>query len=371
MIPFSIKPTIIMYDTFATFAEKFQICSSDIIIINEFNYARCVKQLDLECGVLFPQHYGTGEPSNVMVDNIMAEVGKRDFKRVIGVGGGTVIDVAKLLVLGGTGNTADYFDRRVPLEKVKELVLVPTTCGTGSEVTNITIMEIKEQKTKKGLAADELFADYAVLIPELLTSLPYKVFATSSIDALVHAMESFVAPNSNAFTELFSTKAIEIIICGYQKIVADGPQARTELMKDFLFASTYAGIAFGNTGVGAVHALSYPLGGKYHVPHGEANQQMFTTVFKEYKKVQPHGKIEQLEKQVAILLNAEIQNVWVELDGLLQKILLRKPLREYGMKVAEIEEFADSVIANQQRLLKNNYAPLSREEMIGIYKQLF
>lgn len=371
MVPFKIRPNIVMYDRFATFAEEFQLSSSDIIITNEFIYAGGMKELNLECGVIFQEKYGSGEPSNVMVDSILAEVRGRDFKRVIAVGGGTVIDVAKLLVLGGTGNTVDYFERRIPLQKAKELILVPTTCGTGSEVTNITIMEIKEQKTKKGLAADELYADYAVLIPELLKSLPYKVFATSSIDALIHAVESFVAPNSNEITELFGTKAIEMIVRGYQKIIADGPEQRAALMKDFLLASTYAGIAFGNTGVGAVHAMSYPLGGKYHVPHGEANQQMFTTVFMEYKKVQPHGKIEELEEQLATLLNVAAQNVWGELDVLLQKILLRKPLREYGMNEAEIEEFTDSVIANQQRLLKNNYAPLSREEMIGIYKQLF
>jgi len=360
-----------MYDTFVAFAEAFQISSSDILITNEFIYVSSMKELNLECGVIFQENYGSGEPSNVMVDSILTEVRSHDFKRVIAVGGGTVIDVAKLLVLSGTSNTVDYFEKRVPLQKVKELVIVPTTCGTGSEMTNITIMEIKEEKTKKGLAADELYADYAVLIPELLKSLPYKVFATSSIDGLVHAAESFVAPTSNNVTELFSTKAIEMIVNGYQRIIADGPRQHTELIKDFLLASTYAGIAFGNTGVGAVHALSYPLGGKYHVPHGEANQQMFTTVFKEYKKVQPKGKIEQLEKQLATLLNVVVDNVWVEIDVLLQKILLRKPLREYGMKVAEIEEFADSVIANQQRLLKNNYTPLSREEMIGIYKQLF
>lgn len=371
MVPFKIKPSIALYDTFTEFVDAFQIGSGDILITNEFIYTGGMNNAKLECKVIFQERHGSGEPSNVMMDSIFQEVRSQAFKRVIAVGGGTVIDVAKLLVLGGNGNTVDYFERRLPIEKVKELILVPTTCGTGSEVTNITIMEIKEQHTKKGLAAEELYADYAVLIPELLQSLPYKVFATSSIDALVHATESFVAPNSNELTEIYGLKAIEMIVTGYQQIIAKGQEARSKLMKEFLLASTYAGIAFGNTGVGAVHALSYPLGGKYHVPHGEANQQMFTAVFKAYKKVQPKGKLELLEKKLASLLGVTTETIWEEFDNLLQKILPLKPLREYGMEEGECTEFADSVIANQQRLLKNNYTPLSREEMIEIYKELY
>jgi 4-hydroxybutyrate dehydrogenase len=221
------------------------------------------------------------------------------------------------------------------------------------------------------LADDALYADHAVLIPKLVKSLPFRFFATSSIDALIHAAESFVAPGSNSITEVFSTKAMEMIIRGYQQIVEKGPEQRKVIMEDFLLASTYAGIAFGNTGVGAVHAMSYPLGGVYHVPHGEANQQLFTTVFKAYKKVKPIGKIQELEILLSKLLEVPLLVVWDELDHLLEKILPRKILQEYGMKREEIESFADSVLENQQRLLKNNYVPFSQSQMVEIYTQLY
>jgi len=370
MATFSIRPRIELFPEFADFVKEYNIGKGDLILTNEFIYEG-FKHLNLECFWVFQEKYGVGEPSNQMTDAILADTRSKNYERIIAIGGGTVLDIAKLLVLAGDSSTLDYFDRKVPLVKCRELILVPTTCGTGSEVTNISILEIKEQKTKKGLATDELFADVAVMIPGLLKSLPYPVFATSSIDALVHATESFVSPKANVFTELYSVKAIEMIIRAYQEIAANGKDARLARMEDYLIASAYAGIAFGNAGVGAVHALAYPLGGVHHVPHGEANQQMFTTVFKMYKKVRPTGKIETLEAQLSGLLEVPTGEVWDALDALLEKVLPRKPLREYGMTEGEIEEFSDSVIANQQRLLANNYVALSREQFIEIYRSLY
>jgi 4-hydroxybutyrate dehydrogenase len=371
MVPFRVVPQIAMYQSYDQFAAAFKIGKGDLLITNEYIYNAGMKNVNYTGQILFQERFGVGEPSNVMMDLLFHEARKHQYKRVIAVGGGTVIDMAKLLALGGNKAAADYFNGQVPLIKLKELILIPTTCGTGSEMTNISILEIKEQNTKKGLAVDALYADYSVLIPELLKSLPFQFFATSSMDALIHAMESFVAPKSNKLTEVFSTKAMEMIIAGYQQIIEKGPEQRHEIIEDFLLASAYAGIAFGNTGVGAVHAMSYPLGGTYHVPHGEANQQLFTEVFRTYKKIRPIGKIESLETHLAGVLKAPLVRVWDELDILLERILPRKPLKEYGMKRDEIEVFADSVLENQQRLLKNNYIELSRQQMVDIYSRLF
>ena len=370
MVPFRLVPRIALHKNLVDFAAAFTVTDEDLIITNEFTQMG-IRAANIPARLIFQEKFGLGEPSSSMMDSIFKEARKMPYKRVIAIGGGTVIDVAKLLALGGTGSTVDYFEGRVPVQKAHELIIIPTTCGTGSEVTNIAIMEIKEQKTKKGLATDAIYADYAVLVPAVLASLPYKVFATSSMDALIHATESFVTPESNAVTELFGTKAIAMIVRGYQAMADKGTAARIALMEEFLLASTYAGIAFGNTGCGAVHAMSYPLGGIYHVPHGEANQQLFTTIFKTYKKIQPQGKIEALEQLLGHLLNVPVSEVWTTFDRLLEMILPRKPLKEYGMKETEIESFADNVLKNQQRLLKNNYVPLSREQMIDIYKELY
>jgi len=367
-----IVPKIHVFDTFKEFNDEFKIGMNDLVLTQEFLYEPFMKPLGIESNYIFQEKFGLGEPSDEMIDAITAEMKKFKFDRIIAFGGGTVIDIAKLFALNIPDKSIDLFEGAVAPVREKKLVLVPTTCGTGSEVTNISIAELKSKHIKKGLAGDFMFADDAVLIPETIKGLPYKFFCTSSVDALIHAIESFVAPKSSPYTELFALKAIDMIVSGYKKIAENGPDERFNLLKDFAIASNYAGIAFGNTGVGAVHALSYSIGGAFHVAHGEANYQFFTEVFKMYNKKNPTGKIKEANEVIAKALGVDASgDVYSALEDLLNKIIAKKPLKEYGMTEAQIEEFSDSTIANQQRLLGNNYAELTKEDMITIFKNLF
>lgn len=149
---------------------------------------------------------------------------------------------------------------------------------------------------------------------------------TSSIDALIHAIESLVSPKSNCYTELFSIKAIEIILKGYLDIIEKGEDYRIEIIEDFLIASNYAGIAFANTGVGAVHALSYPVGGTYHVPHGEVNYQFFVEVFRTYNRLNPDGRIKDVNKMLADIIGTTVENVYDELEKILNNLLPKNHL---------------------------------------------
>ena len=365
-----IKPTIYTFSTAAEFAEKFKIGKGDLIITNQYIYDPIMKPLGLKCDTLFQEKYGTGEPSDEMAEAMYADM-KGDYKRIIAIGGGTVIDISKLFALKEVSPILDLYDGKIPAVKEKELILVPTTCGTGSEVTNIAILALNSRGTKKGLAVDAMYADAAVLVPEFLQSLPFSVFATSSIDALVHAVESSLSPNGNETTRMFGYKAIEMILSGYKMIAKEGPDARIPLLQQFLIASNYAGIAFGNAGCAAVHAMSYPLGATYHVPHGESNYAMFTGVMKNYLEIKSDGEIERLISFIAEILECETKDVFEELESLLNCLILKKSLHEYGMKEEEIIEFTDSVIENQQRLLKNNFVFLDRDRMIKIYKELY
>jgi 4-hydroxybutyrate dehydrogenase len=282
-----------------------------------------------------------------------------------------VLDTAKILTLRGLEHIEDAFERRIPLHREMGLIAVPTTCGTGSEVTNIAITEFTDRKIKLGLADDTLFPDHAVLIPELLRDLPYSFYLFSSIDALIHAMESWVSPRSNAMTQMFSREAIRLILEIYGNLATDGEAYRFERLSDMLRASTAAGVAFGNTGVGAVHALSYPLGGKYHVPHGESNYLFFTTIFRHYLRREPDGKIRDLNRFLADCMHCPESDVYEVLENLLGRLIACNPLRHYGMHESEIETFADSVLEKQQRLLANNYVPLSRDEIRTLYRTLY
>lgn len=370
MSQFMVKPTVLTYDTCAEFAKAMEIGEGDLMITNEYIYEPYFKALDLKCDFIFQEKYGLGEPSDEM-----AEALYKDFpgnpKRIIAVGGGTIIDLCKFFSLKVSTPILDLYDGKIKPEKGRELVIVPTTCGTGSEVTNVGVLGLVSRNTKKGLAVDEFYADQAVLVPELLKTLPYRVFATSSIDALVHAVESGLSPKANDFTKIFSYGAIEMILKGYIQIRDNGPEARIPLLHDFLLASNYAGIAFGNAGCAAVHALSYPLGGKYHVAHGESNYAMFTGVMNCYMSIKSDGEIAKMNKFIADIIGCDVANVYAELENLLNIVLPKKALHEYGVTEADLQEFTDSVMKEQGRLMANNFVVLDADKVYSIYKALF
>lgn len=371
-----VKPQIHRFDTFGDFAKEFGVSKDDLIFTEQFLFDTFMKQLNLPCSVLLRDPYGLGEPSDDMIDKISAEAKKYTYNRIIAVGGGSVIDIAKIFALKDNIPSVKLFSKEKPVIREKALVIVPTTCGTGSEMTNLCIAHIVSKETKMGLGDDVMYADHSVLIPQLVEGLPYKFYVFSAIDALVHAMESYLSPKANAFTESYSLTASEMILDGFVEMIKQGPESKKALAGGFITASCMAGIAFGNAGVGPVHALAYPLGGNYHVPHGETNYQFFTQVFNLYASEKPGKKLETLSNIIiAQLKKAGIQcgvaDAFTKLDEFLGKLLPLKSLKEYGMKEEEIDTFAESVIANQQRLLVNSYIPFTVEHARKIYRNRY
>ena len=152
MTQFEVKPTIQICDTCAELAQAFELGPKDLILTNEYIYNPYFGPLNLPCPTIFQEKYGTGEPSDEMVTAIYNDMPK-DVTRIVAVGGGTVVDIAKVLSLKTVTPILDLYDGKIPLEKGKELILVPTTCGTGSEVTNLSILALISLNTKKGLGA--------------------------------------------------------------------------------------------------------------------------------------------------------------------------------------------------------------------------
>lgn len=371
MKEFRIVPTIKQCDTVKEFCGQLNLSQGDLMFVSGGTYKRYFEGLTGEAKVVDYRQYIQGEPSDVMVEKMHEAVGDYKYHRVIAVGGGAILDVAKLFALEKMTPVLELYDKKFPPVRDKELILVPTTCGTGSEVTNIGVLILESRNTKLGLADDALLANEAVLIPELLEGLPFRFFATSSIDALIHAVESFTSPKASPFSRMYSTEAIRMILNGFKEIAAKGEDARLSHMKGFLMASNYAGIAFSNAGCAAVHAMSFPLGGRYHVPHGEANYALFTEVYKTYQKLQPVGAIQDLNRLLAECLGCPESQVYEALETLLNKLLQKQPLRAYGVKENELEEFTDIVIEKQGRLMANNYTELNRETVLKIYKTLY
>lgn len=367
---FQQKTKILQYETVQEFLRDFTFQKKDYILASRSIYEAFFCDSTGRASIAFHSDYGQGEPDDRMLDAMLKDMREKQPERIIAIGGGSVIDCAKLFVLEGTASAEDMFLHRCTPEKSRELIAIPTTCGSGSEVSRISICELTSLHTKLGLAVDALYPDQAVLIPELLSKLPFFYFVTSGIDALIHASESFVSPKSNAYTRMFSAEAIRLLLHGFQVIAKEGEDARMRLLGDFMQASNFAGIAFGNTGTGAVHALSYPLSGIYHVTHGEANYQFFTAVFQTYEAREKYS-VYDIKKLFSEALSCSMEDAFTCMETLFSTLLARKPLHEYGMKESEIKGFTDSVIESQQRLLSNSAIPLSRDEIHSIYKALF
>lgn len=371
MVQIIFKPELYKFATCAEFIEYFDLNGQDLILTNEYIFQPYFGRLGLTARIIYQEQYGTGEPTDIMVDKILADARKTGCRRVIAIGGGTIIDIAKVLAVADRETVDELYDLGTDLSQKRALVIVPTTCGTGSEMTNIAIINRTRLGSKMGLVGAAMYADQAVLIPELLEGLPFNVFATSSIDALVHAVESALSPKATAYTKLFSYKAMEIILKGYQTIAAQGPDARSGLLDDFLMASNYAGLAFGTAGCGPVHAMSYPFGGQYHVPHGESNYVIFTGVLKNYLELKCDGEIAELNDFMAGILNCPAEVVYERLKELLNQILQKKSMREYGTKNEELPGFAQSVIDKQGRLMANAFVPLDYDGVLKIYRELY
>lgn len=366
-----LETQIFQFDTCKEFVAEFAPNENDVILTNEYIFTPALGSFGIASKLVFQEQYGKGEPSDEMVRNIIAAIGDKKYDRVFGIGGGTIIDIAKILAVYDGRDLDELYADTASIKKQHELIILPTTCGTGSEVTNISVVNRIKLGTKMGLVSPEMFADKAVLVPEFLAKLPFGVFATSSIDALVHAVESNLSPFATPYTQIFATRAIELIIAGYQKIVKEGREVLPSLMNDFLMASNFAGIAFGTAGCGPVHAMAYPLGGCYHVAHGESNYACFTGVMKFYLSKKQDGAIAVLNRLLAGLLGCDEKVVYDKLEELLNGILPKKALHEYGVKKEECAEFAKSVMETQQRLMGRQFVPMTEDDVRSIYEKLY
>ena len=382
-------PTVYKFQTFAQMAEEFKLNERDVVLTNEFIYTPFMKDLGLKCNFVFQERFsGAGEPSEEMIQIMYDTIPYDSYDRVIAVGGGAILDLCKLLGCKRPDTVHNLYYKRFPVVHEKDVIAIPTTCGTGSECTNISVAIVKTEidgkltggETKLGLVSDDIIPNKVCLIPDLIKTLPYKPFACSAIDALVHATESFLSPHRKTMTsELFSVKAMEMILKGFKLIDEKGQDARFEYLDEFVTASFYAGIAFLKAGCGPVHGMSFPLGGTYHVPHGEIigeqNQKdfimLFGAILNYYDANKPDGEIMKFKKLIADITGCKVEEAIPYLNALLQRVLPLRPLRDCGFTEADFKAFPQSVEANQQRLMTNAYYPFDLASEEAIYRACY
>lgn len=367
---FRVVPEVQMFDTCQEFCDAYQIGEGDLIFTNPSYFEGLMDEYVSGAEIVYFQKYGKGEPTDVMIEALYRDIKDIPFKRLFAIGGGSIIDVAKLMVQENILPVEDLYAKKIPTKKVRQLIIVPTTCGTGSEMTSVSVIELTKQGMKQGLQTDEQFADVAVLIPQMLDSLPAGPFAKSAIDAFIHASESYLSPKASPFTRMYSENAIRLLLKGFLQIQKNGIEERKKYNRQFLYASAMAGIAFGNAGCAAVHAMSMSFASSHHVAHGEANYVLFTEVFHTYRRMKPDGDIRFYEAILSEELNCEADQVYEKLEEVLQCLLQKKPLRAYGVRQEELPVYTKSVMEKQGRLMANNYVELTQQDIQNIYQTL-
>lgn len=312
------------------------------------------------------------EPSVEIGNEIVKEVREANPDLIIGLGGGSTIDLAKAasLVAPQEGNIENYLnltgDLKLDNRKIPN-ILMPSTSGTGAEVTDIAVFSTGD--SKDAITDPLMIADYAIADPFYTYSLPPKVAAASGVDALTHAIESFTSVEATPLTDNIAAGAIEKIYANIREAVWDKTNyaAKDELS----LGSLMAGLSFYNAGCAGVHALAYPLGGNFKIPHGESNAVLLPYVYDEIIK-SCSNKLSQLAPVFNIETdgknNMEIsKDITDKLFDLVKETGLPENLQHYNIEESDIELLTENAL-KQTRLLSRSPLELTGSVIRNIYK---
>lgn len=293
---------------------------------------------------------------------------------VVGLGGGSSLDTAKLvaLLLRSDQKIEEMFGTDLATGKRVPLIQIPTTAGTGSEVTWVSVVT-NEANEKKAVYSRQLLPDVALLDAELTVGMPAKVTAATALDAMVHAVEAYTSrTRKNPIADCLAVRALELLCGNFAKVLANGRdlEARAAMLQ----GSMLGGMAFINASVASVHALAYPLGARFHVPHGHSNALVMGPVFRFNLKVAAR---QYAELAAAILPGqsfssdqAAAEAFVAALEGLAASGGLEMRMSQLGVTAADIPGMAEEVTVGIQRLLANNPREMSKADVVGLYQSI-
>jgi len=309
------------------------------------------------------------DPSIQLVDSIAAKVRSAGVQGVIGLGGGSSIDSAKVAaaLAGNEGSIREYLGVGILPKPGLPIFAIPTTAGTGSEVTYLSILSDLELETKKGFGSPYIMPKVAFLDPELSVGLPPHITAPTGMDALCHCMEAYTSANANDYSDPLALKAIELIGGNIREAYKNG--SHLVARENMLLGSLLAGLAFANAGVTAVHAFAYPLGGMFHVPHGMANSLMLPTIIK-FNAPAMKDRFGKVAELLTGKKGADWQDCIGEVESLSEELNLPRNLKEIDIPESAIKPMSISVM-DQTRLLVNNPREVTQSDAFDIYTEAY
>ena len=292
---------------------------------------------------------------------------------IVAIGGGSVMDTAKLcsILKGAPYTIRDLLQDPAQGRKQVKTVFLPTTCGTGSEATCNAIVAIPEESVKKGIVNDAMIPDYAVLDPLMIRRLPKSIVAATGVDALAHVVECYTSLKATDFSNMFAATGAKLIFKNLVRAYEDPDdmEAKTAMM----LGAFYGGVAITASGTTAVHALSYPLGGKFHIAHGVSNAILFAPVMRCNRPA--------CEKELAQLCDAVYPEchgqsaeerslrIITAIEDVIHRTDIPTDLKPYGVQPSDIDFLVTSG-SQQRRLLDNNRKELTLEEIRAIYQSV-
>ena len=314
------------------------------------------------------------EPTVDQVDEIFQAAKAVACRMVIGIGGGSSIDTAKIVSLLLTNDVAlrDLVKGKVQLvRRGVPTLMVPTTAGTGAEATPNAIVLVPEEELKIGIVNEKMLPDCVVLDPVMTLNLPKAITANTGMDALCHAIECYISKKANPLSDTFALKAVELISRSIRTAYNEGQNLAAR--EDMLVGAMYGGVAIASSGTTAVHALSYPLGGKYHIPHGLSNAILLPDVMKFNMDA-----CEEKCKDLAVAMGLDVsgcttreaaEKMIAELYALIEDLHVTCDLKAKGIDEAALDGMIEAA-AKVTRLLDNNPKVVTKDDMRAIYRKL-
>ncbi|WP_448375048.1 iron-containing alcohol dehydrogenase [Fervidobacterium sp.] len=284
-----------------------------------------------------------------------------EFDGVIGIGGGSTLDTAKAvsaLILNG-GRLSEYLEGKKRFEKRLPLMLIPTTSGTGSEVTNVGVYTLNG--IKKPMTSPMFWADFALVDPVLTYSMPRRVAATTGLDALTHAIESYWASSTQPYTEGLALRATKMIFDSFKASINGEEWARDEMA----IAATIAGIAFSQTRTTAAHAISFPITSFYNVEHGLACALTLPSLIRwTYKHIS-----EKINELVRYLNFNDANELALRIEEFIEYVGFSLRLRDYGVMEDELEKIAK--ISMEARIIDLTPGKPQYEDVLEILRKIY
>ena len=313
------------------------------------------------------------EPSVEQVESILAAAQGTAWDLVIGIGGGSAMDVAKIVavMLNNDVKLRDLLNKAPIPRRGIPTVMVPTTAGTGSEATPNSIILVPEDELKVGIVSPKLMPDCVILDPQMTLGLPPSITASTGMDALCHAIECYTSKRGNPFSEMIALKAIRLISRSIREAFKNGKNL--DARHDMLLGAFYGGMCIATSSTTAVHALAYPLGGKYRIAHGISNAILLPYVM-QFNAVGNEAKFRDIAEAMGIdiarLSDAEATQAFIAaLFAFNHDLEIPADLKRWNITEADLETLVEGA-AKVTRLLDNNPRPMNKDDIRAVYLKL-